>query len=361
MGKELATRQAGGYLTNYDEFMDALASEARSLKGGGDGKAFMKFDGNSGDFSYGADDEPLDLGTKLAMNPRSYARGWVIWVDGDVVYENMVPLEEGAPPTKGSLPDHGPYGDDDGPVEQYTIDFKTLDEKGVEMVFQANNSSKRRALAALLKDFANTYKAHPGEVPIVEIDEREFETTGGKDSKSKRKYKKHAPVFKIVDWMPEEELLALSEGAVDDYEDEKPARSSRRSRDEDEDDRPARRTSRRDDPEEDDERPARRRASRDEEEQDERPARRTRRDEAEEQDEERPARRSRRDEPEEDEERPVRRSASRDADDGDDERPARRSASRDADDDAEERPARRSRRDADDGAEEPAPRRRGRF
>lgn len=214
MSTEIATRSGTAVATN-DDYYAALAAEASNLKGGGDGKAFMKFSGNDGSYSYGADDVPLDNGTLLVMNARSYKRGWVIWVDSEVVYEVMKPLGEDAP-TKASLPDHGPYSEEDGPVEQYTIEFGTMEEPFVEMIFQANNTSKRRALAALLKDFGAQYKLHPKAFPQVEISEKEFEgkTKGG------RKVTKHAPIFKIVGWISEDDLNALAEGSPEDYEPE---------------------------------------------------------------------------------------------------------------------------------------------
>lgn len=370
--REVATRSSG-YLADSADYFDMLANEARGLKGGGDGKAFMKFDGNTGDFMYGADDEELPLGSEMAVNMRSYMRGWVIWVDGEVVHEEMTPLGSPAP-TKASLPDHGPYGEDDGPVEQYVLDFKMMDEPHVEMVFQANNASKRRAIAALLKDFSNTYKAHPGEVPIVKLDEREFEakTKGGKG----RKVTKHAPSFKIVDWVPEDEVLALSGEAPEAYDDEPEPRrvedrSSRRGRDEDEE-RPARSRSRDRDEEpaprsrrdrEEESAPRGRGRDRDEEpaprsrrERDDAPTtRRAARDDAPPADEERPARRSR---PEPEDDAPPRRSARDDS--ADDERPARRSA-RDEVAEDEPAPAERPRRAArEEPAEDERPARRGR-
>uniref|UniRef100_A0AB74UKZ7 Uncharacterized protein n=1 Tax=Caulobacter phage BL57 TaxID=3348355 RepID=A0AB74UKZ7_9VIRU len=367
MGNDLTTRSSGGYLTNNDDFYNLIAQEANNLKGGGDGKAFMKFDGNDGTFSYGAEDEPLKLGTEMAANLLSYKRGWVIWKDGKVVYEEMVGIKEGPQPTKGSLPDHGPYGDEDGPVEQYTMDLRLIDEPYVEMVFQANNVSKRRALAAFLKDFGNSFRNHPGEVPIIALDSNEFEgkTKGG------RKVTKYAPKLKIVRWMSETDLAALLEGSPDDYDKggkalEDKRGGSRRDRDEDERDSRSSRRGRDDDREEREERSSRR--SRDDE--DERPARgRSRDDDRDERDEDRPARRSR----DEDEERPARRS---DRDDRDEDRPARRSRdedereerpargrSRDDEDEREERPARGRGRDDDEGEErtERTSRGRGRF
>ncbi|AFU86598.1 nucleotidyltransferase [Caulobacter phage CcrRogue] len=380
MGNEVTTRSNGGYLTSNDDFYAMIATEANNLKGGGDGKAFMKFDGNDGSFSYGAEDEPLKNKTRMAANLRSYKRGWVIWVDGKVVYEEMVALADGPQPTKGSLPDHGPYGEEDGPVEQYTIDFRLIDEPYVEMVFQANNVSKRRALAAFLKDFGNSFRNHPGELPIIELDSNEFEgkTKGG------RKVTKYAPKFKIVDWMSEKDLASLVEGSQEDYDAGKgkaleDKRGSRRGR-EDEDERPARRSrdDDRDDRSEREERSTRRSSRDDEDDREERSTRRSARDDKEDEREERSSRRSSRDDEDdkakddreerparrsrdEDEERPARRSSR----DDEDERPARRSRDDDRDDrdEREERSSRRSSRDDEDdkGKDEEKPRARGRF
>lgn len=211
-GTDIATRQ-GTALAANDDYYAALAVEAQGLKGGGDGKAFLKFDGNDGNYSYGADDTPLELSSLLVMNPRSYKRGYVIWVSQEVVYEEMRDLSE-PKLEKHQLPDKGPYTEDDGPVEQYTVEFGTMDEPFVNMIFQANNTSKRRALAALLKDFGANYKLHPGALPVIEIDEKEFEgkTKGG------RKVTKHAPAFKIVDWITEDQLNSMAEGSPEDYE-----------------------------------------------------------------------------------------------------------------------------------------------
>ncbi len=360
MGKEVAIRQQGGYLANNDDYYASLAAEAAGLKGGGGGKAFMKFDGNDGSFSYGAEDEPLELGTRLIMNPASYMRGFVIWVDGTVEFEDMKPLGQAAI-MKHELPDLGPYGEDDGPVEQQTIDFKLMDEPFTEMVFQANNVSKRRALAALLKSFGDRYKANPGKVPVVELDESEFEVKKGKDGEAKkgRKIKKHAPIFKIVDWIDAEEFEAsLGQGgeADDEGEDDAPRSSRRRERDEDDAPRSSRRTARDADDGEDE--PRRSRRPRDEDEDDAPRSRRAARDEDDEREEEAP--RNRRAATEEDEDAPRSRRRAEPAEE-DEETPPRRSSRRAAEEE-DEAPPRRSRRDADDEGEPARPAaRRSRF
>jgi TM2 domain-containing membrane protein YozV len=99
---------------------------------------------------------------------------------------------------------------------------------------------------------------------------------------------------------------------------------------------------------EEDDRP-KRKSRRDEDEEDEQPKRKSRREEDDEDD--RPKRKSRRDE-EEDEERPSKKSKSR-RDEDEDDRPSKRAA-KSADEDEDDRPSRRSRRGDDDENDRPS-------
>ena len=316
MSDNLPAKGSTTSLANPTQAAELFAEEANRTEGGSGNKAFLKLDGNTGEYSYGADNEELEPGTRVLLNIDSYARGWLCWLGGEVKEEIMVPILEGHPPKKHELPDHGPYEEDgDGWVEQMTIDMRLLEEPFTEMVFQANNASKRRAMGALMKDFSKRFQKHPGEVPVIEIEVAEFEAKMGKNSK--RKVTKYAPSFKIVDWLTPEEIQDIfgaggGEDDDDDGEDEPPKRKSRKSRDEDED-RPKRRSKAK---------------ARDEDDED---------DDDDDGGDEEPPRRSRK--------------KSKDADE-DEDRPQRRSKSKPRDEDDD---------DDDDGQEEKKPRRRNRF
>lgn len=199
------------YLGNEDYFA-ALAGEAATMTGGAGGKAFLKFSGDDGEYVYGSDDKELPLGSQLAVNMLSFKRGWVIWKDSKVVHEIMTGVEEPVP-SQASLPYHGPYLKSEGPSEQQTIEFATTEEPFIEMVFQANNISKRRAMTALLKNWGATYKMNPGKTPIIEIDEVPFEIKA-----EGRKATKHAPVFKIVAWVSDDEIQSMKGENPADYQ-----------------------------------------------------------------------------------------------------------------------------------------------
>lgn len=217
MSNELVPQQSGGYLASAsdEDYLARLGGIVGQMKGGGN-FAYLKMDGNSGNYSYGADDIELPTGSRLAMDWKSLRSGWIIWSGGQVEHEVMVDPVQEVVPAKKDLPDFGPYGKDDGPREQLTIHFKMVEDPFVELLFQANNASKRNALGAVMKDFMKQFKMHPGEYPVIEIASNSFDA---KDPDNpKRKFKKFAPKFKIVDWISADDLNAMVEGSPEDYE-----------------------------------------------------------------------------------------------------------------------------------------------
>lgn len=202
-------------ITSHEDYYAALAAEAQGYSGGGSNKLFLKFNGNDGGYTYGADDTPLAVETQAAMDLDSFKRGWICWVGGKVKEEIMLGITEGKPPVEGHLPDHGPYGPDDGWSEQKTIEFTTIEGEALNLLFQANNKSKSRALEAVIKDFGRQFKLNPGMVPVVSLGSSTFEFT---PKEGGRKLRKHAPSFRIVGWITREEFESYKEGDPSDYE-----------------------------------------------------------------------------------------------------------------------------------------------
>lgn len=215
MSTSLTTSSNSGFLANAEDDYALLAEVASELGGGGG--VFMKFNGNDGLFTYGSGGDELPLGSQLAFNARSLERGWICWKDEEVVGEEMVPYLTGKPKDKSALDDNGPYeSNQDGWQEQMAVVFKMTEEPFHELQFKATGITKLNAIKRLVQDFVKSYKANPGLIPVVEIDETEFESK----AKGARGAKKHAPVFKIVAWVSDSQLAALQEGGVDDYEPE---------------------------------------------------------------------------------------------------------------------------------------------
>lgn len=208
------TTTGGGFLSNMDDNFAALQEAVSDLGGGAGGGIYMKFNGNDGLFTYGSTGDELPAGTQLAFNPSSLERGWICWKDEEVVDEKMVGFTQ-KQIAKGELTDHGPYEEkSDGWQEQSIISFKMVEEPFHDLIFKATGIGKRNAVARLMQDYVKSYKANPGLIPIVEIDETSYESK----AKGARGARKHAPVFKIIAWVTEADLLNIQEGGAGDYE-----------------------------------------------------------------------------------------------------------------------------------------------
>lgn len=190
--------------------------DAADEMGASSGAMFLKFDGNTGIYSYGKDQEELPKGTRVAVNSNEFRRGWICWNDGEVVEEIMVRIVDGHPPAKGDLADHGPYEDPkkDGWRAQSSVQFRDIDS-GDEFLFKTSSKGGGISVANLVRDYGKGYAQHPGELAIVELGNVGFDA---KDEKGKKLGRKYAPVFKIVGWQNEAELIAKFEAQAADAE-----------------------------------------------------------------------------------------------------------------------------------------------
>ena len=356
------------------------ADAARDIETG----TYLKFNGNDGRYSYGQDDEDLPAGSTVIADMNILAFGWTCWVDSNVEEELYVCIHDGRPPLEHQLTDYGPYRDDDGWRESAKLslilesyDGDDQDEAvGTPLLWKTSTGGQVRQIKKLSGAYGRTFSQHPGEYPVIELGAESYAPKNKKHGKVK-----WSPTLKIVGWVTEKELAAITDGngfggGDDGYDDEPAEETARgRGRKDDAEDKPARGRGRGRDEEEQEEAPARGRRGRndDAEEQEEAPARgrgRRGRDAEEEQEEERPARGRRgRDAEEEQEEAPARgrgRGRNADADDEGDEgeapAPRGRTRGRPRDEEKEEAPARGRRGrndDADDEGDEgeaPAPR-----
>jgi len=204
MGNEVATRSRTELA--QEQAFDPFAQAAGDMSGGS--ALYAKFNGNSGEFSYGANAEEIEAGEKLAANISLARRGWICWVDSEVKEEIMIPIVQGQPPAEHTLTNHGPYtkhddGTEDGWAAQFAIDFRLLGEShdGVEITYKTSTKSAMRPLGDLIKQYSREYKNNPGMIPIVEF------SKGSYMPKEKKHGKKYFPQFKIVDWIDEDELM----------------------------------------------------------------------------------------------------------------------------------------------------------
>jgi len=200
----------GGALANKDKWA-AIAGQYGSANHGG--VQFLKFNGNDGGFTFGKDNNELPLGTRLAVNMLDYKVGFICWKEGEVVDEVMAAIISEDAPAKASLTDHGPYktysdGTTDGWSEQRSVTMRGLDD-GETYEFKTTSKGALIAMGNLLRDYAKGAAMNDGMIAIVELAESSFVL-----KKVKGQPTKYAPIFKIVEWAEEADLLAKLDGAA---------------------------------------------------------------------------------------------------------------------------------------------------
>lgn len=231
MSKEVATISAAGagllaaFAQGSNPFLDAAGDTGEFF-----GK-FLKFNGNTGKFTYGEDEDEVDAGSVLLVNMETAQHGWICWVDGQVEDEKNFVIAEGKPfPSESELPDHGPYtkhddGSEDGWSEQYILHLYSEDLEEA-FTFKVSSGSGVRAIRKFLKAYGSKAPMQIGEdgnikVPLIEVEVDSF-----KLKNNPKAGKKYAPVLQIVEWVERAEVADLFavDGAggddPDDYEDE---------------------------------------------------------------------------------------------------------------------------------------------
>jgi hypothetical protein len=215
---------AGQGLSVYEAPDNPWAEAAASVESG----AYLKFNGNTGEFTYGADDVALEYGSQVVADLFNVSFGWICWKDGDPVEETLVKILDGKPPLEHNLTDHGPYdSEDDGWREATALPMILLTngdgpdadaEAGLKLNFKGSSGSAVRGVRKLSGAFGKLFREHQNEFPVIELSAEQFA------AKEKKYGKKYAPIFTIKGWISEDELAGIvGDVAGGDYEPEEPA------------------------------------------------------------------------------------------------------------------------------------------
>lgn len=202
MGTDLATVK--GF--SRDQILAGLAQTTQESQAqlwdylqysGREGRYFVSGGNNKGE------PEELPLGTKLVLNIIGSKKGYVCWVDKNVVDYHIQDMFSALPPIE-SMEDHGPYTQQrDGWSLQYSLMFKDM-ETGKQYNFKINSASGTRAVGTLIQDVLAGYhlKRDPlKDYPVVTLGSQSFKSKG---------YSNYKPVFEIVDWMTLDEAQMSS-------------------------------------------------------------------------------------------------------------------------------------------------------
>lgn len=187
--------------------------------------SFMKINGSTGEVSYKDGEKEIEIDTpaRFWVNVVSLTWGYNCWKEGERVdssWDLWVNKQTVTP--KGSLPDHGPYKDDDGWQEFYGLHMiyspEDEDEPEVKLTYNAASGGAKRAVRMFMKNFAEKVRQHIDEsnelpIPMIEITVSKFKTKDGKII--------YSPNFAIVNWEKASEFVEdfSQEGEEDEDED----------------------------------------------------------------------------------------------------------------------------------------------
>ncbi|MAE44361.1 MAG: hypothetical protein CMF63_05170 [Magnetovibrio sp.] len=199
----------GGAVANADDY-NPYAAYAEQATGGA--RNIIKF--RKGRFFYGQDDIEIPLGTRLIANMPGAKVGWVRWWDGRPTDEVMVLVGDGvAPPRRNELgdDDRGLWETDDrgDPKDpwQFTNHLPLKGpETGEEFLFATSTRGGIGAIGAFAKDYGTAYRQKPGKLPVIELRASDYAHP------NKAYGRVDVPVFDLVDWVEEVDLLSGQEG-----------------------------------------------------------------------------------------------------------------------------------------------------
>jgi hypothetical protein len=154
-------------------------------------KPLLRFT-KSGEWVFGADNEELDDGARLAVNPASFKVGYIAWNGGAVAGEKMVAL--GQVLNSEDLPE---VDSETGWQPQISVDLAglTADKSGFrdEYVFKTTSNGGRDCLMDLAAELSEELENNSGRIPVVELSSESY--------RHKKYGTVHKPVLKLVEWI----------------------------------------------------------------------------------------------------------------------------------------------------------------
>jgi len=226
-------------LTRANETAMAAASDFNpfAIAGAGSvgGSLFMKFDGKTGNFTFGQDQEELKHGTAIATDIDGTRWAWTFWWDEEVLETQESRIWDD-PEGHKNEPDDLPvsYAGDmslaeiraaqadrgqnflDGWTCAAIVGLREVGGEQREFTLRLNRGVAMNSYLGLLALYGRKFKMHPGKTPIVEFAANKYK------AKAKGVGWRFAPSFKIDDWMDEAELAEAGGENPADYDDGAP-------------------------------------------------------------------------------------------------------------------------------------------
>ena len=190
---------------------------------GSSGATYMKFNGSTGNYTAGQEDDEIEHGSQFAVDMMNARYEWQFWWDGEIkgtkgasivedymLYDNEPDYLPDDPDIDMSLEEIREMRDDrsntfmDGWSVQASMGLRSVDGGDDEYTLKLNRGVAMSAFHNLRKSFGRQYKLKAGLTPIIELTANKFK------AKAKGVGWRFAPVLKIVDWASEEDLMAMA-------------------------------------------------------------------------------------------------------------------------------------------------------
>lgn len=180
-----------------------LAETGDASRGGGN--LFLNFSGKKGVYSLGKKKSDMDPETPYVVAPSSMARGWVFWANNKVSKRHRWLLTEPKNRVKAEdLEDLPVSRNSDGWKAERSFIARNL-EDGVQIEFSTSTVSAVNSIGDLLDEVMD-HEEDEAYLPIIGFDKTTFEAHGETNFK---------PVFEIMAWVSEADLVAFEAEEVD--------------------------------------------------------------------------------------------------------------------------------------------------
>lgn len=192
---DITTRPAAGLPADFGANLMKGIADTRSAIVVSDGKPFFRLL-RDGTYVFGASNEEMQEGSQWAVNLASLSRGWVCWVDGELLGQVMASVQ--AP----RLPQPAPVGGHPF-VEQFGFDMVCLNgsDKGALVQYKNNSYGFKKAFDSLISAIAEQYGRDPVFYwPVLTFDAESYD--------HKRYGQIWNPIFNVVAWADAEGRIA---------------------------------------------------------------------------------------------------------------------------------------------------------
>lgn len=176
MSNDLSKFFSGHQAPSRDKLAEALAGFSAN-KNALLGKALLRMT-KTGQWVFGIDNEVLETGTELVINPASLSSGYVAWWMGKIEGEHMQPLSMGpvdpdklGPVNSGGIPPGQKKQSGKGWEAQASVDAVTRGEIPVTLIYKSSSLGGMKALLGLAGDIVMGLGEDPRRVyPIIQLD-----------------------------------------------------------------------------------------------------------------------------------------------------------------------------------------------